>query len=333
MDFVANDVDEQPAAAYDGAERLSIIIVEGNISAGKSTLCKELSAALEYAVFLEPTVANPYLEKYYAEPKVYALPMQIWLLKQRFVTYCHAIQYLISGKAKEQGMKGVILDRSIFSDCVFAEKNFVDENFSAEGYAFYNELRSKLLGMLPPPQLALYLDASAKVCYDRIHNLRGRACEGGIPLEYLEGLDKCYKSFLERLSTESNVPICSVPWDTFGSTANIVDMVTSNLKPFSMKAEDFRRVHKFVSDKEIIRQTMAVEMHPEALGPDHRQEPVADPAIVTSEETIYTPVPKKRRSTSATTTGNCSPSDVAREPNVTPSPRRDGERLVFDDVL
>ena len=142
----------------------------------------------------------------------------------------------------------------------------------------------------------------------------------------MQGLDKCYKSFLDRLSTESNVPICSVPWDTFGSTADIADMVKNNLKPFIMEKEQLTRVHEFVSNKDSIRQTMAVDMHPEALGPDHQQEPVADPAIVTSEETIYTPDPKKRKN-------GGSPSDVAREPNVTPSPQRDGERLVFDDVM
>lgn len=64
-----------------------LIIVEGNISAGKSTLCRMLSDELNYALFLEPTVENPFLDRFYKEPRKFALPMQLWLLKQRYITY------------------------------------------------------------------------------------------------------------------------------------------------------------------------------------------------------------------------------------------------------
>ena len=42
-----------------------VVIVEGNIGAGKSTLCRQLAQEMNYTIFLEPTVGNPYLEKYY----------------------------------------------------------------------------------------------------------------------------------------------------------------------------------------------------------------------------------------------------------------------------
>ena len=45
--------------------RARIIIGEGNISAGKSTLCRELARELGYELFMEPVVTNPYLELYY----------------------------------------------------------------------------------------------------------------------------------------------------------------------------------------------------------------------------------------------------------------------------
>lgn len=64
-----------------------LIIVEGNISAGKSTLCRMLSDELNFALFLEPTIENPFLDKFYKEPRKFALPMQLWLLKQRYITY------------------------------------------------------------------------------------------------------------------------------------------------------------------------------------------------------------------------------------------------------
>jgi deoxyadenosine/deoxycytidine kinase len=130
------------------------------------------------------------------EPKKYALPMQCWLLKQRFVTYVSALRAILSG---DLTTPGVILDRSvggcrlaslrprhpiliaracyqIFSDIVFAEKNFFDENFSREGYDFYLTLRKQMLSLLPAPHVVLYLDVPAEECYQRIHKLRKRVC-------------------------------------------------------------------------------------------------------------------------------------------------------------
>ena len=51
-------------------ENRKLIIVEGNIAAGKSTLCKDLATILNYGLFIEPTDSNPYLEKYYKEDLV-----------------------------------------------------------------------------------------------------------------------------------------------------------------------------------------------------------------------------------------------------------------------
>jgi len=106
-----------------------LIIVEGNISAGKSTLCKNLAQLLNYKLFLEPAVeGNPYLQLFYQDPKKYALKMQLWLLRRRFETYAEAIRLISSNQCE-----GVLLDRSVFSDYVFAVKNFEDGNISSEG--------------------------------------------------------------------------------------------------------------------------------------------------------------------------------------------------------
>ena len=44
---------------------MHLVIIEGNISAGKSTLTTALEEQLGYRVFLEPTLSNPYLELFY----------------------------------------------------------------------------------------------------------------------------------------------------------------------------------------------------------------------------------------------------------------------------
>lgn len=73
-----------------------LIILEGNISAGKSTLARNLGEKLRYKVFMEPTLANPYLELFYSDPKKYGLKMQLWLLRQRFYTYIEAVKHMTS---------------------------------------------------------------------------------------------------------------------------------------------------------------------------------------------------------------------------------------------
>ncbi len=72
-----------------------LIIIEGNISAGKSTLTRELAQALGYRVFLEPTSTNPFLADFYRDPKRYALRMQVYLLRRRFHTYVAAVQHML----------------------------------------------------------------------------------------------------------------------------------------------------------------------------------------------------------------------------------------------
>ena len=106
-----------------------LIIIEGNISAGKSTLCRELAKHLDFKLFLEPACeGNPYLSLFYQNPKKYALRMQLWLLRRRFETYVEAIRLLSTSS-----VNGVLLDRSIFSDYVFAVKNYEDGNISYQG--------------------------------------------------------------------------------------------------------------------------------------------------------------------------------------------------------
>ena len=72
-----------------------LVIVEGNIGVGKSTLACQLARQLNYKVFLEPTTKNPYLAKFYKDPKRYALKLQLWIFRQRFKTYTEATEHVL----------------------------------------------------------------------------------------------------------------------------------------------------------------------------------------------------------------------------------------------
>jgi deoxyadenosine/deoxycytidine kinase len=81
----------------------------------------------------------------------------MYMLKIRFQTYIEALTML---KSNDSQYDGVLLDRSIFSDWVFAKMNYDDGNISEEGYKFYMETREKMLEGLPVPLATIYLKVS-----------------------------------------------------------------------------------------------------------------------------------------------------------------------------
>jgi len=235
---------------------MSIIILEGNISAGKSTLCQKLQELdPECRSFLEPTLSNPYLELFYADPPKYALKMQMWLFRQRYKTYLDALRFVM------QTGRNALLDRSVYSDWIFAEKNRIDGNISQEGYQYYMGLRHHLLADLPLPHATIYLNVSPEVCFERIHKLRQRDCESTIPVEYLAGLDECYGRLLSELQSRGSI-VLSFDWNSFGNAADIFRELS--LRTFSTPKEQWMRV-KLLLD-ELGQDSPANESH---LWPKH----------------------------------------------------------------
>jgi len=228
-----------------------LIILEGNISAGKTSLARDLARLLNLHVFFEPMITNPYLDRFYAEPGKYALVMQLWLLKQRFRTYLSAIKHVL-----ETG-RGGILDRSVFSDWVFAEKNKLDGNISEEGYREYLNERKQMLAHLPTPQITVFLDVPPQECYRRVHELRRRDCETGISLSYLAGLDECYKKFLVMME-KGGSSVISIPWTTFGDANQVAQIIEKRLEvvPPLHLLVDVQKLSDHVNHSPLVRSIM-----------------------------------------------------------------------------
>jgi len=192
-----------------------IVAVDGNICAGKSILVKHLSRLDNVCVKYESCSDNPYLEDYYNDPHKHALSMQLYMLMERYHGYQSAMKEVQAGKT-------VILDRSVYSDAVFARKNYTDGYITEAGYECYRTKRAELLQKLTPPDLVIYLDVSPETCLKRILTLRNRECEQSIPLEYLSGLDTEYMALLEEFeSEESTTVVCKYPWEPFGQWQDI----------------------------------------------------------------------------------------------------------------
>lgn len=219
MSFIGLQTVPQPALASQASDWTPrIYLVEGNIAAGKTTLVNRLCEQHNLVPVPEPVEDNPYLEKFYKEPSKYALAMQLWLFERRLTAYREAVRV-----ASTRGCNGVVLDRSVFSDYVFALNGYHEGTISRTGFDEYLRAYNEALRTLPAPTAVFYLNVSPERCLYRIRNVRGRECEQSIPLSYLQGLDSCYTTFLANM--QGICPVVTLDWSEYGSAADVYGMM------------------------------------------------------------------------------------------------------------
>lgn len=207
---------------------MQLIIIEGVISAGKSTFCKNFSNEMNYLPQYEPVETNPYLERFYVDPKQHALPMQYWLMAHRFKEHKNAVEHVWrTGQT-------VVQDRSIYGDAVFAELNHLHGNIDELGYNSYLKMRDVMFEHVMIPQLTLFLDVSVENCIERI-KMRSRSCECNIPAEYLQGLKDLYEKRLVELSSWGST-VVRLDWNTFRPVSEVI----AELKDRNLISDNFR---------------------------------------------------------------------------------------------
>jgi deoxyadenosine/deoxycytidine kinase len=206
-----------------------IYVVEGNIAAGKSTLCKNLEEKMNAKAFFEPVEENPFLTCFYENPREWAFQLQVWFLNKRMQLYVEALRYSMRNNTT------VIIDRSILGDYAFGLANYDSGNMDNADFYAYQALWESGLALMRrfPPTCIIYLQVAPLECQRRITDLRKRSCEMGIPLSYLQKLDSTYKRVLHwALSDSSNLAksIHFVDWNSFGLRDNTLEKTISLLE-------------------------------------------------------------------------------------------------------
>lgn len=175
-----------------------LILVAGNIGAGKTSLAEKLGEKLGYRTGFEVIEQNPYLSKFYGDMKTWAFHLQVFLLGQR------AEQHLNAYRAEQS----FILDRSIYEDYhIFARALHRLGDMSAEDLATYERVYRMVIEYLPWPDLLIFVRAPVDALLQRI-SIRGRLMEAGITTEYLQLLDGFYDEWLAKFDL---CPVLSVP--------------------------------------------------------------------------------------------------------------------------
>ncbi len=121
---------------------------------------------------LEQADENPFLERFYRNPRVGALPAQLYFLFQRAQQQALLQQQDLFGAVR-------VADYLLAKDDLFARMTLDDEE-----YGLYRQLHDRLAIDAPRPDLVVYLQAPVDVLLDRIAR-RGIAHEGLIDRSYL----------------------------------------------------------------------------------------------------------------------------------------------------
>lgn len=164
-----------------------LIVVAGNIGAGKTSLTERIGARLGWRTSFESVADNPYLPDFYSDMRAWSFHLQVYFLGHR------AQQYLEMCASPQS----VILDRSIYEDAhIFARALLHMGNLSERDFVAYRKVFDLVVRHLPPPDLLIHLNAPVHVLMKRINN-RGREIESGISAEYLTLLESLYTEWME----------------------------------------------------------------------------------------------------------------------------------------
>lgn len=158
------------------------IAVEGPIGVGKTTLAKRLAQSFNYEILLERAEENPFLERFYHNPKQHALATQLFFLFQR-------AQQMQELRQDDMFEPVRVADFLIDKDRLFAR-----QNLDADEFQLYEQVYAHLTIDAPVPDLVIYLQAPVEVLMRRIQQ-RGIPAEQLIEERYLANLINAYTEF------------------------------------------------------------------------------------------------------------------------------------------
>ena len=180
------------------------IAVEGPIGVGKTSLAKRLAKSFNYEILLEKSEDNPFLERFYHDPRQMALATQLFFLFQR----AQQIQDLRQDDLFEPVR---VADFVMEKDRLFARQNLDNDEFE-----LYEKVYQHLTIDAPKPDLVIYLQAPVNVLIERIQK-RGIPAEQLIEKDYLEDLIDAYTNYFHYYDDSTLLMVNSAEIDLVNS--------------------------------------------------------------------------------------------------------------------
>ncbi len=189
------------------------IAVEGPIGVGKTSLTKRLAETFNYELLLENAEENPFLDRFYQNPRQYALATQLFFLFQR-------AQQIAESRQSDLFEPVRVSDFLIDKDRLFAELNLEKDE-----YDLYHKVYQHLVIDAPKPDLVIYLQAPTEVLLQRIQK-RGIPSEQMIESEYLNQLNRAYTEFFHYYSDSKLLIVNSAEIDLVANDEDYEQLVT-----------------------------------------------------------------------------------------------------------
>jgi len=188
------------------------VVVEGPIGVGKTSLARRLARNFGSELVLEQGDENPFLERFYRNPRAAAFQTQLYFLFQR----ARQMQELRQADLFERvRVSDYLLDK----DRLFARLTLDDEEFG-----LYEQVYSRLAIDAPVPDLVVYLQAPVDVLLERIGR-RGIQYEQAIERRYLERLVESYSRFFLEYDVAPVLIVNASEIDLVGSDADYASLL------------------------------------------------------------------------------------------------------------
>lgn len=204
--------------AVEGMTKLpAYVVVEGPIGVGKTTLANKLAQSFGCDLLLEGADKNPFMDKFYEDPKAAALPAQLFFLLQR-------ARQLKEMKQEDMFNPVRVADFLIEKDRLFAELTLDTDELD-----LYEQVYASLTIDVPSPDLVVYLQAPVETLLERIQK-RGLKHERFIEAAYLQRLCDAYIQFFYQYN---NAPLLIV---------NAADI------DFANNDDDYQLLHRRITE-------------------------------------------------------------------------------------
>ncbi|MBI5234462.1 MAG: deoxynucleoside kinase [Deltaproteobacteria bacterium] len=163
-------------------ERTRYIAVEGPIGVGKTSLATLLAKEMNGATLLEECDANPFLPRFYGDPKKYAFQAQLFFLLSRY-------------QQQKDLAQQDLFAMTVIADYIFAkDRIFAYLNLNENELGLYEQVYRLLDARIIKPDLVIYLRATTDVLFERIEK-RHKDFESSIKKDYLERLVEAYNKY------------------------------------------------------------------------------------------------------------------------------------------
>lgn len=174
-----------------------MIVIDGVVGAGKSTLAQKVSDKLGIPIYeeLQNQTTMNLLEEFYKDKKRWSFALQIHFLNERFK--------MIKDIHKNGGG---ILDRSIFGDRIFASMLNEDGYMSDDEFQTYTTLLDNMLEHVKNPKILVYIDCDLETAMERI-GIRGRQMEQKVDEIYWKRLNQKYNNWYNNYDISPKISI------------------------------------------------------------------------------------------------------------------------------